>query len=161
MGEPIGHERGRMSLSTRTAVAVHALTFLARWHDDGLQPSAKIAESLESNPVLVRRILGMLQAKGLVTALEGSGGGWQLARPAERITLRDAYAAVEDGTSILPTHAHPPSRNCVIGRHMQALLEDEFTAAQSAMEERLMQTSIADMLDRVLGRERTGPAADR
>ncbi|WP_211238583.1 Rrf2 family transcriptional regulator, partial [Actinomadura rifamycini] len=53
-----------MKVSSRTAVAIHALTFLARWEDDGLQSSNKIAESLESNPVLVRRILGSLRAKG-------------------------------------------------------------------------------------------------
>ena len=141
-----------MAVSTRTAVAAHALTFLARWHDDGWQSSAKIAESLESNPVLVRRVLSMLQAKGLVAAAEGSGGGWQLTRPAEQITLFDAYAAVEDGTTVLPTHAHPPSRSCVIGRHMQALLEGEFTAAQRALEQRLSQTSIADLLASILRR---------
>ncbi|WP_068040372.1 Rrf2 family transcriptional regulator [Nocardia speluncae] len=144
-----------MAVSTRTAVAAHALTFLARWRDDGWQSSAKIAESLESNPVLVRRVLGMLRARGLVASAEGSGGGWQLARPAEQITLFDAYAAVEDGTSVLPTHAHPPNQSCVIGRHMQALLEDEFTAAQRAVEERLSQTSVADLLRTILGRDHT------
>lgn len=143
-----------MKVSSRTAVAVHALTFLARWKDDGLQSSSKIAESLESNPVLVRRILGSLRDAGMVSSVEGSGGGWRLARAAEEISLYDAYAAVESGEVLLPVHAHPPSRNCVVGRHMQALLEDEFAAARRALEERLSRTSIAEMLDRVVGRER-------
>ena len=142
-----------MAASTRAAVAAHALTFLAQWRDDGWQSSAKIAESLESNPVLVRRVLGMLQTQGLVTSAEGAGGGWQLARPADDITLFDTYAAVEDG-AVLPTHAHSPSRSCVIGRHMPALLEDEFADAQRAMENRLSQTSIADLLRSVILRER-------
>ncbi|RSN64072.1 RrF2 family transcriptional regulator [Actinomadura sp. WAC 06369] len=144
-----------MKVSSRTAVAIHALTFLARWEDDGLQSSNKIAESLESNPVLVRRILGSLRAKGMVDSVEGSGGGWRLARPAEDISLHDAYAAVESDEALLPVHAHPPSRNCMVGRHMQALLEEEFAAAQRALEERLSRTSVAEMLDRVIGRERT------
>lgn len=142
-----------MGVSTRTAVAAHALTFLARGDDDEWQSSARVAESLESNPVLVRRILGMLQARHLVTAAEGSGGGWQLARPAAQITLLDVYDAVEDDTSILPTHAHSPSQSCVIGRHMQTLLEEEFAAAQRTLEQRLSRTSIADMLRRVLRRD--------
>lgn len=144
-----------MGASTRTATAVHAMTFLARWADEGLQSSAKIAESLESNPVLVRRILGSLQGAGLVYAVEGSGGGWQLARDAAAITLLDAYAAVEGGGVLLPSHAHAPSQQCVVGRHAQAVLDDEFAAARDAMERRLAQTSIADILDRILGRERT------
>lgn len=140
-------------MNTRTAVAVHAMTFLAHWDSDGLQSSAKIAETLDSNPVLVRRILGLLRKKGLVTAVEGSGGGWRLARPAAEITLFDAYSAVEGDARVLPTHAHPPSQSCVIGRHMQALLEQEFSAAQCAMENRLAATSIAEMLRRIPRRE--------
>ncbi|TDC56536.1 Rrf2 family transcriptional regulator [Actinomadura sp. KC345] len=147
-----------MKVSSRTAVAIHALTFLARWDGDGLQSSAKIAESLESNPVLVRRILGSLRDTGMVSSTEGSGGGWRLARPAEEISLYDAYAAVEGGDALLPVHTHPPSRSCVIGRHMQSLLEDEFAAAQRALEERLSRTSIAEMLARVLGRESANAA---
>lgn len=144
-----------MSVSTRTAVAVHALTFLARWEGQGVQSSARIAESLDSNPVLVRRILGLLRDRGLVSALEGSGGGWQLARAADEITLFDAYAAVEDHRNILPTHAHPPNQDCVIGRHMQALLEHEFSAAQRELEARLEATSIAQMLSRTVKRDRS------
>lgn len=142
-----------MAVSTRTAVAAHALTFLARWSDDGWQSSAKIAESLESNPVLVRRVLGLLQARGLVASVEGSGGGWQLARAADEVTLLDAYAAVEGDATVLPTHAHPPSQSCVIGRHMQALLDDEFTGAQRALEDRLSRTSVADLLRAIVRRD--------
>lgn len=145
-----------MAVSTRTAVGVHALTFLARWEAEGVQPSAKIAESLESNPVLVRRVLGLLRNRGLVTALEGSGGGWQLAKSAEEITLLDVYSAVEDDTTVLPTHAHPPNQSCVIGRHMQSLLQDEFFAAQQAMESRLAATSIAAILRRIHQRDPAG-----
>lgn len=144
-----------MGVSTRTATAVHAMTFLARWVDDGVQSSAKIAESLDSNPVLVRRILGSLQAAGLVYALEGSGGGWQLTRNADEISLLDAYGAVEDSAALLPAHAHAPSQNCVIGRHAQSVLECEFAAARDAMEQRLAQTSIGDILDRILARDRS------
>ncbi|WP_314173181.1 Rrf2 family transcriptional regulator [Streptomyces winkii] len=144
-----------MGVSSRTAVAVHALTFLARWEQDGLQSSAKIAESLDSNPALVRRILGLLRDNGLVAAVEGSGGGWRLAKPAAEVSLYDVYAAAEDGASVLPVHAHPPNQSCVIGRHMQSVLEVEFAAAQDAMEDRLARTSIADMLRHMHQRERT------
>ncbi|WP_419993546.1 Rrf2 family transcriptional regulator [Streptomyces boninensis] len=148
-----------MAVSTRTAVAAHALTFLAGREADGLQSSARIAESLESNPVLVRRVLGQLRAKGLVDAVEGSGGGWRLARPAAEISLLDAYAAVEDDLTLLPTHAHPPSRNCAVGRHMQSLLEEEFCAARRAMEEQLAGTTIADMHRRIQRRDGAAPVS--
>ncbi len=142
-----------MGVSSRTAAAVHALTFLAHRHDEGLQSSATIAESLESNPVVVRRVLGLLREAGIVTATEGAGGGWRLARPADSITLLDVFTSVEDDTPVLPTHAHPPSRSCVIGRHMESYLAEEFAAAQRALADRLATRTIADTLREVRRRE--------
>ena len=141
-----------MGLSSRSAVAIHSLTMLARWEDRSLT-SAEIADSLASNPVLVRRILGSLRDAGLVWSTEGRGGGWKLARPAREITLYDAYTAVEAGP-ILSRHPHPPSEACDVGRHMQAVLEGEFRDAEQAMEERLGRTTIAHLVQQTLTRER-------
>jgi Rrf2 family protein len=141
-----------VGVSSRSAVAIHALTMLARWDDRSLT-SAEIADSLASNPVLVRRILGSLRDAGLVWSTEGRGGGWTLARTPREITLYDAYAAVEAGP-VLSRHPHPPSEACEVGRHMQAVLESEFRAAEHAMEERLGRTTIAHLVQQTLARER-------
>ena len=141
-----------MGLSSRSAVAIHALTMLGRWHDRSLT-SAEIADSLASNPVLVRRILGNLRDAGLVLSTEGRGGGWNLARSPRKITLHDAFAAVEEGP-VLSRHAHPPSDACEVGRHMQAVLEAEFRAAEHAMAERLGRTTIEQLVQETLTRER-------
>lgn len=148
-----------MGLSSRSAVAIHALTMLAR-RGEHSQTSAQIADSLASNPVLVRRILGSLRDAGLVWSTEGRGGGWSLARAPREITLYDAFAAVESGP-ILSRHAHPSSDSCEVGRHMQALLEVEFLDAERAMEERLGRTTIADLHRQVLDRERELALAER
>jgi Rrf2 family protein len=141
-----------VGVSSRSAVAIHALTMLARWDDRSLT-SAEIADSLASNPVLVRRILGSLRDAGLVWSTEGRGGGWTLARTPREITLYDAYTAVEAGP-VLSRHPHPPSEACEVGRHMQAVLESEFRAAEHAMEERLGRTTIAHLVQQTLARER-------
>ncbi|MBF8192066.1 Rrf2 family transcriptional regulator [Nonomuraea sp. K274] len=141
-----------MGLSSRTAVAVHALTMLARWGERSLT-SGEIADSLASNPVLVRRILGSLRDAGLVWSTEGRGGGWSLARAPREITLYDAYRAVEEGP-ILSRHPHTPSAECEVGRNIQALLEVEFLDAERAMEERLGRTTIAHLHQQVLAIER-------
>ncbi|GAA2211428.1 Rrf2 family transcriptional regulator [Nonomuraea monospora] len=141
-----------MSLSSRTAVAIHALTLLGRRHETSLT-SAEIADSLESNPVLVRRILGSLRDADLVRSTEGRGGGWSLARAPREITLYDAFAAVEPGP-IISRHPHPPSASCEVGRNIQALLEVEFQDAERAMAERLAATTIAHLLGRVTDIER-------
>ncbi|GAA2813786.1 Rrf2 family transcriptional regulator [Kribbella solani] len=141
-----------MGISSRSAVAIHALTMLARWREHTLT-SGDIADSLDSNPVLVRRILGTLRDAGLVQSTEGRGGGWTLARAPRAITLYDAYAAVETGP-VLAGHAHPPSAECEVGRNIQALLEAEFRAAEQALEHRLGRTTIAHLVRQVLAKER-------
>lgn len=141
-----------MGLSSRSAVAIHALTMLARW-DDRTLTSSEIADSLSSNPVLVRRILGNLRDAGLVWSTEGRGGGWSLARRPREITLLDAYAAVEQGP-VLSRHPRSPSEACEVGRHMRGVLETEFLDAERAMEQRLARTTIAHLVQQVLSAER-------
>jgi len=135
-------------LSSRSAVAIHALAMLAHRRGGSLT-SAEIADSLESNPVLVRRILGRLRDAHLVRSAEGRGGGWSLARAPRDITLYDAYAAAEEG-QIFSRHTHPPSRACVIGRNIGELLDAEFQSAERALEERLGKTTIAALLQQIL-----------
>lgn len=132
---------------------------LARWDDRSLT-SAEIADSLASNPVLVRRILGSLRDADLVWSTEGRGGGWSLVRTPGEITLYDAYIAVEEGP-ILSRHAHPPSNACEVGRHMHNLLDTEFRDAEEAMKERLGRTTIAHLVQQVLASERAHAPRDR
>ncbi|MFF9002255.1 Rrf2 family transcriptional regulator [Streptomyces achromogenes] len=135
-------------LSSRSAVAIHALAMLAHRRGGSLT-SAEIADSLDSNPVLVRRVLGHLRDARLVRSAEGRGGGWSLARDPRDITLYDAYAAVEEGR-IFSRHTRPPSDACEIGRHIGDLLDAEFQHAERALERQLGRTTIAGLLREIL-----------
>ncbi|MFF4713285.1 Rrf2 family transcriptional regulator [Streptomyces eurythermus] len=135
-------------LSSRSAIAVHALAMLAH-RRGGTLTSAEIADSLDSNPVLVRRVLGRLRDARLVRSTEGRGGGWSLARAPRDITLHDAYAAVEEGR-IFSRHTRPPSTACEVGRHIGDVLDAEFQNAERALEQQLGRTTIADLLLRIL-----------
>ncbi|MFF0464535.1 Rrf2 family transcriptional regulator [Streptomyces mexicanus] len=138
-------------LSSRSAVAIHALAMLAHRRGGSLT-SAEIADSLDSNPVLVRRVLGRLRDADLVRSTEGRGGGWSLARDPRDITLHDAYAAVEEGR-IFSRHTRPPSGACEIGRNIGDLLNTEFQNAERALERQLGRTTIAGLLQRILASE--------
>lgn len=139
-----------MSISSRSAIGVHVLALLARSGEEPLS-SQEMSESVKSNPVVIRRVLGRLRDASLVTSLEGSGGGWQLVRSPEKVTLLDVYSAVEKDP-LFSLHAHPPSFDCAVGRNIQGALEEEFSQAESAMEERLARTTIAEVLRSVLAR---------
>ncbi|MBO8185196.1 RrF2 family transcriptional regulator [Streptomyces spirodelae] len=142
-------------LSSRSAVAIHALAMLAHRRGGSLT-SAEIADSLQSNPVLVRRVLGRLRDAHLVWATEGRGGGWSLARAPRDITLYDAYAAVEEG-QVFSRHTNPPSEACEVGRNIGTLLDVEFRGAERALEEQLGRTTIAGLLRQILVSENGEP----
>lgn len=139
-----------MSTSSRFSVAIHTLALLAY---SGAQPitSEYIAGSVNTNPVVIRRVLGALRRARLVASRGGNGGGWQLLGEPATITLRDVYHAVEDD-ALFSLHQRPPNPHCPVGRHMQSALAARFAVARGALEEELARTSIADVLGEVQAR---------
>ncbi len=57
-------------------------------------PQIMIAESVNTNAVVIRRILGMLKNAGLVDMKRGTGGSY-LTKPIEDISLLEVYKAVD------------------------------------------------------------------
>jgi Rrf2 family protein len=139
-------------ISSRTAVAVHILAYLA-WRRGEPATSERIAGSVNTNPVVVRRLMGALRDGGLVTAQPGVGGGATLARSADAVSLLDVYRAVEDA-DLFALHPQPPCRHCDVGGNIQAVLGDALGAAQRAMERALAGVTIADVVECVAVRVR-------
>jgi Rrf2 family protein len=136
-----------MNTSSRFTVAIHVLTLLA--HDEGEQMTSEyIAGSVNTNPVVIRRLMALLRDARLVTSQVGVKGGWKLIRPPKGITLRDVYRAVEAGT-LFPLHSSTPNPLCPVGRTIQSALAAHFEDAQLALEKDLERTTIADLLQQV------------
>jgi Rrf2 family protein len=142
-----------MHVNSRFAVAVHALglTLIAKAEAKGeAVTSERLASIVNTNPVVVRRVLGALREAGLVTSQPGPGGGWKLTRDAASITLADVYRAVEGESKCSFPH-RTPSETCPFGERLPEVLEQCFREAEAAMEHRLSQVTIADVLDAVRG----------
>jgi Rrf2 family protein len=134
-------------MNSRFAVATHILTLVAEGQGQPVT-SEYIAASVNTNPSFVRRLLSHLTRAGLTTSQLGAGGGALLARPADGITLRDVYRAVdEDG--IFGLHQEQPNPACPVGRNIQAMLQTRFDAATRALEAELDNTTIADLVAEV------------
>src|SRR6476619_5979009 len=136
-----------MSRSSRFVVATHVLTLLAHGEGEAMT-SEYIAGSVNTHPVVVRRILGLLASAGLVATQEGAGGGVRLAKPAKDISLRAVHAAVENDPLFAP-HPNDPNPKCSVGGHIQAALEPTLDAAEAALLSSLGKTTVADLLGRV------------
>jgi DNA-binding IscR family transcriptional regulator len=139
-------------MNSRFAVATHILTLLYSMGNDPLT-SEFIAGSVNTNPVVIRRLLSVLNKAGLTTGRLGAGGGATLARPATAITLLDVHRAVGAG-EIFGRHPQGPNPACAVGRHIQASLEQTTRAAARALEDALAQQTIAGLVDEVMRREK-------
>ncbi|WP_047151176.1 Rrf2 family transcriptional regulator [Aneurinibacillus tyrosinisolvens] len=133
-------------ISTRFSIAVHILSLIAVSSNDCTGDF--IASSVNTNPVIIRRIMGMLKKAGLLEVHAGVGGASLLKSP-EQITLLDVYRAmnVTEENQLFRIHEDPNYR-CPVGRNIELVLQSELKEAQSAMEQRLAQTTLSQLTAR-------------
>jgi len=137
-----------MNTNQQFAVSCHILAVLAAYPNAPVT-SETIAESVDTNPVFIRRIMAHLRQHGLVDSRPGASGGWKLAREAAAINLREVYRAVCHENA-LAMHQHP-NLDCPIGGKIQGTLGLVFGEAQSALEAALDKFTVADVLGMVNG----------
>jgi len=139
-----------MSANSRLTLAVHALTWMAQpERQDEFATSERIANSVNTNAVILRGLLGMMEKHHLVRVQRGSNAGWKLARKPEEITLLDVYHAVKPHT-LFSLHHTPPNPRCHIGCGIGPVLEDVYANVQNVLEQELARTTIADVLRNTL-----------
>lgn len=87
----------------------------------------------------------MLKKAGLVDVRPGVGGASLLKDP-DQITLLDIYRAVNatEENQLFRIH-EKPNLNCPVGRNIEQALQTELKEAQSAMEQRLAQTTLGKL----------------
>ena len=136
-----------MNDNQQFSVSVHILAILAA-HPDAPLTSETIAESVDTHPVVIRRIMAHLRQHGLVDSRSGTSGGWHLLQDPAVINLRDVYRAIRH-ENVLVMHQHP-NPDCPIGGHIQETLGPVFNEAQSSLEATLGQFTISDVLENIM-----------
>ncbi|HEM4267058.1 TPA: Rrf2 family transcriptional regulator [Streptococcus suis] len=136
-----------MQISSRFTIASHILVLLALEGEKEKQTSTSIAGSVGVNPVIIRNILSQLKEAGLVQVARGVGGA-RLAQAPDKITLLHVYQAVElfgEKGKLFGFHEQP-NPACQVGRSIHPLLDSRLENAQSALENELAKTRLADLL---------------
>src|SRR5256885_3993265 len=80
-----------MKQNSQFSDVLHVLLHMAE--GDGPATSDMLAAALQTNPVVLRRLMSVLRDARLVTSAKGHGGGSGLSCGLDRITLRDAQEA--------------------------------------------------------------------
>lgn len=132
-----------MAVNCRFATGVHVLVLLAA-EPDTLRTSTEIAGKLDTNPVVVRRVLASLQQAKLIESQKGPTGGSRLLKTPKAISLADVYKAVETG----PLFHTPNVRAAGPGR-VNAALERVFANSMVALHEELDGIKLSQILKRV------------
>ena len=134
-----------MQISSRFTVALHIFTCVDTFKDDYKITSDFLAGSINTNPVIIRKILTQLKNAGLITVARGTGG-IELTRPLKEITFYDIYEAIEpvENGELFNFHENPNPK-CPVGRNIHTLLDDKLKTIQLAMENEMKKYSVADL----------------
>ncbi|MCX4587625.1 Rrf2 family transcriptional regulator [Streptomyces sp. NBC_01481] len=140
-----------MSANSRLTIAAHALAWmeLNKRYGREVATSEQIAESVNTNPVVIRRLLAELRKAGLVESRRGAGAGWTLTRELEAITLLDVYEAVEPG-ALFAMHRATPNQECPVGSGIQPAMQRIYDGIEGAVRGELARTTLAEVLRSVL-----------
>jgi Rrf2 family protein len=137
-----------MLSSSRFVVAIHALSVIARAGGKGPVCSTVVAESVNTNPVVIRRLMRDLEKAELVNSATGRAGGFSLNREPGSITLADIYHAVEeDGTFRL--HKTDPESRCPVGCRILDILNAPLQSAETALARSLARTTLRDIAEEI------------
>jgi DNA-binding IscR family transcriptional regulator len=135
-----------MQIGTKFSIAIHILLCAVVFKDTHKVTSDSLAASANINPVIIRKIMGLLREAGLIEVASGIGG-ITLIKKSKEITLKDIYLAVnpiKDG-KLFNIHKNS-APNCPVGGEIINLLDPYFSKAQNAMENNLSKTTLHDLL---------------
>ena len=134
-----------MKYSTKLSDTIHLLVFLYLAEGDRIT-SAKIAESVKTNPAYIRQLMSALKKGGLITSDRGQANA-ALTRNVDRITMLDIYRAVEGEKPLLHLDIHT-NPECGVGIYIQLSLQDYFDRIQETAEKEMKKITLQDILDR-------------
>ena len=131
-----------MKRDSRLSGILHVLLHMAE--QDRPVTSEVLAGMMETNPVVIRRILGGLREAGYVRSEKGHGGGWALARALEAISLRDVYDAL-GAPALLALGHRTEAPGCLVEQAVNAALDEAGRAAEALLLARLGEVTLAQL----------------
>ena len=131
-----------MRRDSKLSSVLHVLLHLA--HSDHPMTSEEMARFLDTNPVLVRRVLAGLRERGYISSNRGHGGGWSITCDLAKVTLRDIYEAV-GAPSFFAMGNRSEKTACLVEQSVNAALGNAFDEAEALLLRQLGDVTLADL----------------
>jgi Rrf2 family protein len=124
--------------------AVHIMTVLA-FSPEEVIGSQILAASVNTNPVVVRRLLLALRRARLIETFAGKHGGARLRKKPREISLMDVYDAVEP-RPVIPVNERKAFRKCQVSCNMKSIMSRVAGSTEEAVRNHLRGITLADLL---------------
>ena len=134
-----------MKYSTKLSDALHILAFLNMGAGQRIT-SARIAESVKTNPAYIRQLMVALKSAGIITSSQGQAKA-ELTRQPGEITVLDVYRAIEGNKPLLHWDIDT-NPECGVGIYVQLSIADFYQEIQRAAEQKMQAISLQDIIDR-------------
>lgn len=131
-----------MRRDSRLSGVLHVLLHIAE--HDGPATSETLAAAMQTNPVVIRRIMAGLRERGYVRSEKGHGGGWTLSCDLAAVTLRDVYEALGE-PSLLAMGNRTDAPGCLVEQAVNAALGDAFADAEALLLARFGAVTLAQL----------------
>ncbi len=119
---------------------LHVLLHMAE--APGPVTSDAMARAMQTNPVVIRRIMAGLRDAGFVHSEKGHGGGWTIARDLAAITLRDVYYAL-GSPALFAMGNRTDAPGCLVEQAVNAALDGAYVDAETLLLERFGSVTLA------------------
>lgn len=130
-----------MKADAKFSTAIHICLYL-QYRGERLLSSQEIAVSVDTNPVVIRRVLAELRKKNIVGSVAGNQGGFYLMRPVDKISLWDIYQAVNDRELFQRPKVN---EECPVSSNLAQLVKLPFQAAENAMQPGMEKITISTL----------------
>ena len=134
-------------INTRLAIGIHILAFVECVPEKDTLNSEIVAETIGTNPVVVRRMSSALKKAGLLQSISIKKG-LILAKKPENITLYEILKAVDPSNELFGIH-QSVNPQCTYGQSIVKVIEDEFKTVQLELEENLKTKTLNDLMNKV------------
>ena len=126
--------------------AVHIMAALA--FSGQIMDSRALARSVNTNPVVVRRMLLALRRAGLIETFSGKHGGARLGKPVRAISLRDIYDAVEP-RPVIAVNKRKAWKHCPVSCRMNGIMTSVAESAEEAVRAHLAEMTLKKLVRQI------------
>ncbi|WP_430453431.1 Rrf2 family transcriptional regulator [Rhodopirellula europaea] len=131
-----------MKRDSKLSGVLHILLHMAEL--DEPVTSDDLSKIMDTNPVVVRRLMAGLRKQDYVRSEKGHGGGWTLACELDEVTLLDIYQAV-GSPSLLAIGNRTEAPGCLVEQSVNAALGKTFDEAEQLLLQRLGDVTLASL----------------